>query len=200
MTSPNDPSPNDIWKSLAEAKWVRIMADFCANGIWHQDGRMAAFDDLPVAESLKERIRHWQERHDRENCDHIDRDDPRWRPWDVAGFAAEGREIARALKAALPDWTVVYVDESRRDRSRDLQSRSEIEYEILLLRSRRASRSSSPDSASTPPPGNATERRARPGTRTRSPTSRSARCASMAARRTPCSGRSAAATTIASPA
>ena len=32
---------------------------------------------------------------------------------DVARFADEGLAIALSLKAALPDWTVVYHDESK---------------------------------------------------------------------------------------
>jgi hypothetical protein len=41
---------------------------------------------------------------------HDEEDGP---PLDAASFAAEGLEIARAVKRQLPDWTVVYHDEKK---------------------------------------------------------------------------------------
>ena len=44
-------------------------------------------------------------------------------------FARNGLEIACDLKRALPDWTVVYFDESKLTGNKD-QPRAEFEYEI----------------------------------------------------------------------
>ena len=48
-------------------------------------------------------------------------------PLDAERFAADGLVLARALKAALPDWTVVYHDEAK---SRAGLPRGECEHEV----------------------------------------------------------------------
>ena len=68
-------------------------------------------DDLPVAAALRDRIDAWQSVYDEH--DDMDEDAP---VLDVARFAAEGLAIARSLKAALPDWTVIYHDEAKSKR------------------------------------------------------------------------------------
>ena len=93
---------------LKEDKWVQIMCDFCADPVWDREGVPAELADLPVSESLQERLRAWQEWYERE-ADAID-----GRPtFDVASFASEGHALAREVKSALPDWTIVYLDEAR---------------------------------------------------------------------------------------
>ena len=92
-------------------RWVRLMAVFGSEGVWQMDGTEGALDDLPVPLPLRDRIDAWQAAYDEH--DDMDEDAP---ALDVARFAAEGLAIARALKAALPDWTVVYHDEAKSKR------------------------------------------------------------------------------------
>jgi hypothetical protein len=98
------------------------MAEICTDGVWDVSGCARTCEELPISATLVERIRAWQEWHDRE-------DDIAWREpigvgmdeklffWEqhpgkpVASFNAEGRAIARALKAELPsDWIVICCD------------------------------------------------------------------------------------------
>lgn len=88
-------------------RWVRIMAVHGSEGVWRMDGTEGVLDDLPVARSLRDRLDAWQAVYDEH--DDMDEAAPRL---DVDAFAAEGLAIARAVKAALPDWTVVYHDEA----------------------------------------------------------------------------------------
>lgn len=89
-------------------RWVRIMAVYGSEGVWQMDGTEGVLDDLPVPRALRDRLDAWQAVYD----DHDDMDEAAPK-LDVARFAAEGLAIARAVKAALPEWTVVYHDESR---------------------------------------------------------------------------------------
>lgn len=103
-------------------RWVRIMAVHGSEGVWQMDGTEGMLDDLPVPEALAARLDAWQRVYD--DHDDLDEDAP---GLDVAGFAAEGLGIARAVKAALPDWTVVYHDEAAAAAG---ARREEVEYEI----------------------------------------------------------------------
>ncbi len=89
-------------------RWVRIMAVYGSEGVWQMDGTEGMLDDLPVPRALRDRLDAWQAVYD--DHDDMDAAAPRL---DVARFAAEGHAIACAVKAALPEWTVVYHDESR---------------------------------------------------------------------------------------
>lgn len=117
---------------LTRHRWVRIMSEFSAEGVWDRDGRCCPDDELPISSGLRERLRAWQRRFDQ------------WypRPWsepgefppfDIRDFSREGLEIAKAVKEELPDWTVIYFDEMRhgdvifRGASED---RSYFEYEV----------------------------------------------------------------------
>lgn len=92
--------------ALTDDCWVRIMCDCGAEGVWNRAGTCVDLEELPVDDALRRRIRDWQEVYDA----HDDVDGP---PLDVGPFAAEGLAIARAVKAQLPDWTVVYYDEAK---------------------------------------------------------------------------------------
>jgi len=50
--------------------------------------------------------------------------------FDIDGFSREGLAIARAAKAELPDWTIVYFDEAAMRRHMD-GPRHLYEYEIV---------------------------------------------------------------------
>ena len=105
-------------------KWVRILADSSADGVWEKGGGATSADALPVSAGLILRIREWQSWYDREEDD--------WGIFrgDVIAFSAEGLAIARAVKAALPDWTVVYFDEAASKRTKKNEPRSAFEYEV----------------------------------------------------------------------
>lgn len=107
--------------TLSECKWVRVMADYCADGIWGKDGAGVPADDLPVPAALKDRLAAWQ--------DAFDSDDIR-----EPEFSIEGLLIAQEIKKALPDWTVVYFDSAASDRIEMWTGgdRSQFEYEVKL--------------------------------------------------------------------
>src|SRR6185312_8878778 len=94
---------------LAAEKWVRVMADYSSDGLWHKDGCTAAAEDLPISAPLQARLRAWCDWYE-QNTDYLPADERK--PFDTPAFAAEGREIARAIKAELPEWTVIYLDEA----------------------------------------------------------------------------------------
>ena len=89
-------------------RWVRIMAVYGSEGVWQMDGTEGVLDDLPVPVSLRDRLDAWQSVYDEH--DDMDDDAPKL---DAERFAAEGLAIARAVKAALPDWRVIYFDEAK---------------------------------------------------------------------------------------
>ncbi len=115
-----------IRESMMTEKWVRVMADYCSDGLWDKEGVMMERDTLPITPTLAARHEAW--------CLLYEQSEP-FRDggavFDYTAFSEEGRQIARAIKRELPDWTVMYFDESKIDRSRlEDQSRNEFEYEI----------------------------------------------------------------------
>ena len=69
-----------------------------------------AFDRLPVSAELLDRLARWNDGYER--CDPQDYEDVCGMRFDFLAFATEGLEIAKAVKRALPSWTVLYWDES----------------------------------------------------------------------------------------
>ena len=89
---------------MVESKWVRILADYCADPLWGPDGSMESLEDLPVSQDLRARLETWEEWYDLQSLDNPE--------FDAAAFGRAGLELAREVKAQLPDWTVVYFDEA----------------------------------------------------------------------------------------
>jgi hypothetical protein len=118
---------------LLKYKWVRLMCESTADGIWDWEGRANSLDDLPVGENLKQRIIAWQEAYEK-----LDEDWHEQRPVDWSKFSVEGLEIAKSVKLSLPDWTVIYFDErkffekSKGDDVLQKRPRSYFEYEINI--------------------------------------------------------------------
>jgi len=81
---------------------VRFMADYGSAGLWDHDGAPLNPNRLPLSPKLRDRLARWCARF-------------QWsfeREIDLDAFAAEGRAIARAVKAELPDWSIVYFDDA----------------------------------------------------------------------------------------
>jgi hypothetical protein len=89
---------------------VRIVADYCSPGYQLADEDARAFGELPVSAELLDRLARWNDHY--EHCDPQDYEDACGMRFDFVAFAAEGLEIAKAVKRALPGWTVLYWDES----------------------------------------------------------------------------------------
>jgi len=71
-------------------------------GVWDHDGAPLNPNRLPLSPRLRERLARWCARF-------------QWsfeREIDLDAFVAEGRAIARAVKAEQPDWSVVYFDDA----------------------------------------------------------------------------------------
>lgn len=101
---------DDCIKQLLTRKYVRVMADYSSDGLRH---RLAA----------------WCLRYE-DNTDYLPDDHPDRKPFDYAPFATEGREIALAIKAELPDWTVIYFDEAELDAASSTADRALFEREV----------------------------------------------------------------------
>jgi hypothetical protein len=108
--------------TFTDERWVRIMCDYSADGVWHKDGAAGNADQLPVDKMLVARIRRWQDWW--ESC--LDRNSG----FDVDGFSSEGLSIAQAVKLALPDWTVIYFDQAAVKHAGRHAPRNVFEYEI----------------------------------------------------------------------
>jgi hypothetical protein len=118
---------------MIEDKWVRVMCDFSAEGLWRSDGASIDSSEIPISQGLKDRLRAWQDNYEK-NCEVYLPPSEQKRHLDLKAFSDEGREIARAIKAELPDWTVVYFDEAKRpDIYSPGQDRSVFEYKITRL-------------------------------------------------------------------
>lgn len=98
------------------------MADYCSDGVWKHGGGMMSLDGLPVSLPLKDAINAW--------LFWFHHDENTSRPLGRLAFSDMGRYLAHSIKRELPDWTVVYFDEAKRDLANHDQPRIEFEYEI----------------------------------------------------------------------
>lgn len=110
-------------------KWVRVMCDFSAEGLWARDGASIGTDTLPISRKIKQRLLEWQEWFERDYEVYLP-PSQRTTTFDVIAFSKEGLEIAKAIKAELPDWAVVYFDEEKSDAGNRNSDRSSFEYEV----------------------------------------------------------------------
>lgn len=105
-------------------KWVRVMCDYSAEGLWAKDGCAMDIESLPVSRSVCFDLGAWQAFYEHQ---------PTQEPMpekELKWFSVRGLVIAKAIKTELPDWTVIYFDEGK-IRHGDLQQpRSEFEYEV----------------------------------------------------------------------
>lgn len=112
---------------LSRDRWVRIMCEYFCDGVWAKDNSPCHASDLPVSVELVDRIRAWQRLYDSKHSSLSVKVWLRWRR-----SMDEGLAIAVAVKAELPDWTVVYFDESAMEDAlaTSVRPRALFEYEI----------------------------------------------------------------------
>ncbi|GGH25587.1 hypothetical protein GCM10007036_32810 [Alsobacter metallidurans] len=106
----NDVGP-EHFRTTAGGFCVRVMGAYGSEGVWTAEGQEALVEDLPIDRALADRLADWQEAFDSVD-DQIDDGDI---PAEIAAtawaaLAEEGLLIARSIKRALPEWTVLYVD------------------------------------------------------------------------------------------
>ena len=89
-------------------KHLCLMADYGAAGVWDQVGKPLDPAKLPLSAKLRERLARWCDRFQESFDAEIDLD----------SFAVESRAIARAIKAELPTWSIVYFDEAAAARAK----------------------------------------------------------------------------------
>lgn len=111
-------------RTLSDDKWVRIMADYGSSGIWERGGASVEDSELPISDALKGRLFAWCIWF--ESSEYYLPKTDRTAPFDAKAFATEGLAIAREIKAALPDWTVIYRDVARTEN----EPRLDVEYEV----------------------------------------------------------------------
>ncbi len=100
-------------------KYVKLMPEYCATGVWNEDG--SVMEIIPGSPALAAKIAAWNTEYDVDNLmydgDHS---------FDIISHSAAGLKLALELKAELPDTTVIYFDESQLWQHK----RSQPEYEI----------------------------------------------------------------------
>lgn len=114
-------------KTGTSPRWLRLMADYSASGLWSPNGALD-LDDVPLSDVLKARVAAWAAWYET-NDDYLP-PEARKGTFDLAAFAAEGLAIAKAIRQALPDWTVVYYDEARKHARPRGAPRSHFQYEV----------------------------------------------------------------------
>lgn len=87
-------------------RFVRLMADYCSDGVWNAAGAMMDRDSLPVGQDLKDAIAGWC--HDYESSQFYRAPEERTTDFDVLSFNARGEELATRLRSELPGWTVTH--------------------------------------------------------------------------------------------
>lgn len=105
-------------QETADMRWVYVRGDYASSGLWERGGEGMLPEDLPISHALHGRLATWADRYDSLDDGWSSRweDTPAFfRAQDaaLAAYAAEGRDIAHAIKGELPDWTVLYLDAAK---------------------------------------------------------------------------------------
>lgn len=95
--------------SLADEKWARIAAECGDTCVWHRDGGGTCAEELPINPGLIAALDGWCAWY---GCDCEDFMPPHARDpalrFDAGAHREVGLILARAVKAQLPDWTIVF--------------------------------------------------------------------------------------------
>lgn len=94
-----------------DVKWLRIMCDYSAEGVWNHRGAATSLAAYPISDALAARILAWQNWYECMLGDLTGA--ARWNDFFGMDFSEAGRMLAQAVKQELPDWTVVYFDDAR---------------------------------------------------------------------------------------
>lgn len=90
---------------------IRIVADYCSSGYQLGVADGGRGDGPPLSDDLTQRLAAWNARFE-DRCHPLAYEDISGSSFDFVAFAAEGLELARAVKRELPGWTVTYWDEA----------------------------------------------------------------------------------------
>lgn len=95
--------------SLADGKWARIAAEHGGTCVWYQDGCGTCTEELPINPGLIAALDGWCAWHGNDCEDFMPPHarDPALR-FDSEAHREVGLILARAVKAQLPDWTIVF--------------------------------------------------------------------------------------------
>lgn len=93
-----------------EDKYLKVMADYCAEGLWTRSGSISPYD-IPLSDDLREKLVAWNWWYDM-GYDVRMLEQNVGSEFDLAEFVAQGLDLARQLKRELPDWHIYYFDEA----------------------------------------------------------------------------------------
>ena len=94
---------------MSNEKYVKLMADYCSDGVWNSDGASISIDSLSIPFWLKSMILDWQAVYDVQSFENEN--------FDIDSFSKDGYALAVKLKQNLPDFTVEYFDEAECEKS-----------------------------------------------------------------------------------
>lgn len=94
---------------LADEKWARIAAEYGDTCVWYRDGVGTSTEELPINPGLIAALDGWCAWY---GCDCEDSIPPHARDpslrFDAKAHREVGLILARAVKAQLPDWTIIF--------------------------------------------------------------------------------------------
>ena len=102
-------------------KYVKLMADYCADCVWDRNGASIHIDSLPIPFWLKSTILQWGQEYD------ASFDEMLHGEFNYKKFSQDGYALAKKLKHYLPDWTIIYFDEYKAFEAQKMQ-----EYRIEI--------------------------------------------------------------------
>jgi hypothetical protein len=98
--------------------------------LWDRDGAGGFAPDVPISDGLRARLAAWCRSYEDTEF-YLPASMRQETSFDLQAFCDEGLAIARAIKAELPDWTVVYFDQAKCPaRWKPGMSRDAFEYEV----------------------------------------------------------------------
>jgi len=86
--------------------FVKLMADYCSTGVWHQSGTMMEMESLPISDKLKAEIKKWTDWYEGSEF-YLDPSD-RKGEFDIGAFNRQGALLAIKINNELPLWSVLY--------------------------------------------------------------------------------------------
>lgn len=86
------------------SEYLKLMADYCSDGVWVESGAMTDRDALPISDGLKDDIAGWCATY--EDSEFYHEPHERKGVFDTEAFNERGRLLADRLRSELPDWRI----------------------------------------------------------------------------------------------
>jgi hypothetical protein len=96
---------------LFKPKYLKVMADYSSTGLWRADGCNVDPENYNLSAETLKLLMAWCDLYEY-NDDYLDPNQRKQPTFDIKTFSEQGLQVSEAIKKDLPDYMIVYFDET----------------------------------------------------------------------------------------